>query len=176
MPWLPFRFAWVKVTTGHLTEGGKTAKVCQKDARNELCPDFMWASAEHLVAICYTSYKINRSASYLSPEQGLWTQVQDHKDVICNGNPCSFYIFSNLCFYSSEVPLAIWLGIYWNWYFLLLQRPSLFWFLRSATLQLQSILAVCKKKVLLVVQTLLRILEYPLLVSNLLGIYIDSLL
>lgn len=51
-------------------EGGKTAKVSQQDARNELCPDFILDSAEHLVAICYTSCTVNRSPPYLSPEQG----------------------------------------------------------------------------------------------------------
>ena len=57
------------VTAGHVTEGGKTAKVSQQDAGNELCPDFILGSAEHLVAICYTRYTVNRSAPYLSPEQ-----------------------------------------------------------------------------------------------------------
>jgi len=48
------------------TEGGKTAKVSQQDARNGLCPNFILGSAEHLVAMCYTSYTVNRSAPYLS--------------------------------------------------------------------------------------------------------------
>lgn len=69
MLWLPFRVAWVTLTAGHLTGGGKTAKVSQQGTRNELHPDFLLGSAQHLVAICYTSYTVNRSAPYMSPEK-----------------------------------------------------------------------------------------------------------